>query len=193
MLGALRDVTQVEHEESVKFTRNRKALVLRKHYGKDVAEVAELMKIRHFLQRSSPAPERSAAGTHLLVVIDHRLARVYKSELHGAVPARIIPWDPDGSGRHLHRVDDDSNGQRKPERKTFYEAVAKTLQGAEKILLFGSATGASSAMNHLLDELKRNHKDVAQRVVGSVVTDWQNRSDDQLLAKARDFYAGRAV
>src|SRR5688572_10681363 len=46
--------------------------------------------LRHTDERSSrpPAPE----GTHLLVVIDHRVARVYKSQLHGSVTERLIPY-----------------------------------------------------------------------------------------------------
>jgi hypothetical protein len=126
---------------------------------------------------------------HLLVVIDHRQARVYKTEVHGSVPQRITPYDPDGFGRHLHYVQDDSNGQRKPELKSFYEAIAKTLKGAEQVLLFGSGTGASSAMEELLAELKHHHGDVAKCIVGSVVLDETHLSEDQLLAKARDFYA----
>jgi hypothetical protein len=150
------------------------------------------MQVRHFLERSrAPVPQPAADGTHLLVVIDHRQARIYKTELHGSVPQRIIPYDPGGFGRHLHYVQDDSHGQRKPEVKSFYEAVAKTLEGAEQILLFGSGTGASSAMEQLLAELKRHHKELADRVVGVVVVDEPHLTEDQLLAKAREFYENR--
>ena len=43
-------------------------------------------------------------------------------------------------------------------------------------------------MDHLIAELKRRHPAVASRVVGAVVVDEQHLSEDQLLAKARDFY-----
>jgi hypothetical protein len=132
----------------------------------------------------------SVGGLHLLVVIDHREARVYQTELQGSVPQRVMPYNPGGFGRHLHYVQDDSNGQRKPERKSFYEAVAKTLRGAEKVLLFGSGTGTSSAMAQLLAELKQHHADLAKRVVGTVVIDESHLSEDQLLAKAREVYTG---
>ena len=45
--------------------------------------------------------EREAAP-HLLVVIDHQEAKVYRTEVHGAVPASIVPFDPHGYGKHLH-------------------------------------------------------------------------------------------
>ena len=44
-------------------------------------------------------------------------------------------------------------------------------------------------MEQLLAELKRFHKDLAQRVVGVVVVDQPHLTEDQLLAKAREFYA----
>ena len=121
-------------------------------------------------------------------MIDHRQARVYRTELRGSVPQRITPYDAHGAGRHLHYVEDDSNGQRKPERRSFYEAVAAALAGAEQVLVFGAATGASSAMDQLVAELVRRHADLAKRVVGSVVVDAAHLTEDQLLAAAREFY-----
>ena len=126
---------------------------------------------------------------HLLVVIDHQEARVYRTEISGAVPERITPYDPHGYGRHLHSAQEWTDGKRLPERKSFYEAIAKTLKGAEQVLLFGSGTGRSSAMDMLLADLKAHHPDVAERVVGSVVVDAHHTSEGELLAQARAFYA----
>jgi hypothetical protein len=197
MLGAIGDAQAVEEANgNLKVTRNGQTLMLHRPRGKDLADTKELMQVRHFLERSgapapapAPAVAESAAGTHLLVVIDHRQARIFRTEMHGATPKRIEPYDPFGFGRDLHYNQDDSNGQRKPELKSFYEAVARTLRGAEKILLFGTGTGASSAMEHLLADLKKNHHDIAAKVVGSIAVDEHHLTDDQLLAKAREFFA----
>jgi hypothetical protein len=129
------------------------------------------------------------SAPHLLVVIDHHEARVYRTEVHGAVPERIVPYDPYGYGRHLHSAHEWTDGKRQPERKSFYEAVAKTLGGAGQVLVFGSGTGRSSAMEMLLADLKAHHADVAAKVVGSVVVDAHHTTEAQLLAKAREFYA----
>lgn len=137
------------------------------------------------MNSTTPTP----AGLHLLVVVDHRQARIFKTELHGAVPQRVIPHDPDGSGRYLHSVTNDANGQRKPEQRSYYDAIAKALHGADAVLVFGGGTGASSAMEQLIAELQQHHKDLAARVVGSVVVNDHHMTEDQLLAKARDFYA----
>ena len=132
---------------------------------------------------------KSEAAPHLLVVIDHQEARVYRTEVNGTVLERIAPYDPHGYGKHLHSAHEWTDGKRQPERKNFYEAIAKTLRGAEQVLLFGSGTGRSSAMDMLLADLKAHHPDVAEKIVGSVVVDAHHTTEGQLLAKARDFYA----
>ena len=129
------------------------------------------------------------AAPHLLVVIDHQEAKVYRTEVHGAVPERIAPYDPHGYGRHLHSAHEWTDGKRQPERKSYYEAIAKTLHGAEQVLLFGSGTGRSSAMDQLLADLKEHHADVAKKVIGSIVVDAHHTTENELLAQAREFYA----
>jgi len=192
MLGAIAEVVE-EPNGNLKVTRGGQMLVLHPSPEKDV-EIDKLAEIRHFLQRSgSSAPQSEAAGTHLLVVLDHRQALIYRTEVHGSVPQRITPYDPQGVDRYLHYVRDDSNGQRRPELKSFYEAIAKTLKDADQILLFGSGTGASSAMDQLVAELKHRHHQIAERIIGSVVVDEPHLSENQLLAQARDFYAKNAA
>jgi hypothetical protein len=84
--------------------------------------------------------------THLLVVIDQREARIYGTELLGSVPNRITAFEPRSLGRHVYDFLDDSFGQSKPDRRRFYSAVARSLQGAEKVVIFapGSARAAPS-------------------------------------------------
>ena len=127
-------------------------------------------------------------GVHVLVVIDRRIARIYKADLHGTVPQCLIPYDANGFGRHLHYLHSEPNGQRQLSRNTFHDAVAKTLHSAKKILLFGSETGPGSALEQLITELKRNHQALSRRVVGSIVVDEEHLTENQLLAKARAHY-----
>jgi len=190
MLDSMTDIAQEESGQTLKLSRHGRTVTLHRPLQKNMSDLQELMDLRRFLQGSNlPASQPRVAGVHLLVVIDHRLARIYKAELHGTVPQRVIPYDQSGAGRHLHYVEEDPTGQRKPELKSFYDAVAKTLHGADQILLFGSGTGASSAMEQLLAELKQHHRETAKLVVASVVVDQPHLTEDQLLAKARAFYA----
>jgi hypothetical protein len=198
MLSSMKDAKAIEEGNgNLKVVRNGMTLTLHRARGKDLADKKELMQIRNFLERSGGsvgAPEEPAvaAGTHLLVVIDHREARIYSTELQGSEPKRIMPYDPFGFGRDLRYNQDDSNGQRKPEQKSFYEAVAKTLRGAKQILMFGTGTGASSAMDYLLLDLKKNHPDLAEKVVGSFAVDEHHLTEGQLLAKARELFVAKA-
>jgi hypothetical protein len=135
------------------------------------------------------ATTQSSTALHLLVVIDHHEAKIYRNEVHGATPETIAPYDPHGYGKNLHSAHDWTDGKRLPERKSFYEAIARTLQGADQILLFGSGTGRSSAMDMLVEDLQAYHKNLANKIIGTVVIDSHHTTEDQLLAKARKFYS----
>jgi hypothetical protein len=104
-----------------------------------------------------------------------------------------VPYDPHGYGRHLHSAHEWTDGKRQPERRSYYEAVAATLRGAGRTLIFGSGTGESSAMEQLLADLKHNHHDVAKHIVGSIVVDGHHLTEGQLLAQAREFFASKGV
>lgn len=192
LLGVIAQVTE-EPSGHLKVTRGGQTLQLHPDQHKDMENWQQLKDLRQFLKQSeSPVAAQSPGPVNLLVVLDHREARVFHTEMHGAVPHHISPYDPENKGRHLHRVDNDSNGQRKPERKSYYDDIAQSLIGADSILLFGAGTGASSAMDQLRAELGTHHKALMSRVVGTVVVDEHHRTEDQLLAQARAFYVAHA-
>jgi hypothetical protein len=194
LLAAVADVAE-EHNGSLQVTRNGELLVLHAPKHKDVATVEDLLAIRRFLNQSGETAISPAVvpGAHLLVVIDHHEAKIYRTEVQGAVPQQLVPYDPHDFGRHLRSEAQETDGKRRPERKSCYEAIAATLRGADQILIFGSGTGESSAMEHLLADLKQNHSDVAQHIVGSIVIDGHHRTESQLLAQAREFFASKGA
>jgi hypothetical protein len=191
MFLAMPGVEAVEEHEGnqIRLSMNGQTLVLHRPRDKDIPD-EDLIRARRFLESAAAAAPAQPvpAGEHLLVVIDHREARIYAAELHGTVPHRIIPYDPFGFGRELHYNQDDSNGQRKPERKSFYEAVAKTLLGAKEIVMFGTGTGASSAMEELVRDLRKHHHVVADKILATIAVDEHHLTEAQLLAKARDLF-----
>lgn len=192
MLDALAQTTE-EPNGNVRVTRNGQTIILHPESDKDVGSPEQLKALRTFLETSNdPAPSPETDGVNLVVVIDHREARVYRADLRGTDPHRIKPHDPDGEGRHLHHVENDATGQRRPEIRSFYDAVAKSLHGADTIVLLGGGTGASSAMEHLHEHLKAHNKDLAARVIGAATVDETHMTEDQLLARAREFEANRA-
>lgn len=193
LLDALADVVE-GHNGALEVTRNGHAVTLHAPKHKDVASIEELLAIRHFLDQSSASQvdQPVESGTDLLVVIDHHEAKIYRSERHGSLPQKLVPYDPHGFGRHLRSENPETDGKRQPERKSFYEAIAKTLRGADRILIFGSGTGESSAMEKLIADLDHNHGDLTKLVVGSVVIDASHLTEGELLAKAREFFGSRS-
>jgi hypothetical protein len=111
--------------------------------------------------------------------------------MHGAIPQRLTPYDPHGFRHHLHSQNMMTDGHRAPERKSYYEAIAKTLRGAEQILIFSNGTGESNALQELLNDLKHNHHDVAEHIVGSMLISENHQTEEQLLAKAREFFSAQ--
>jgi hypothetical protein len=192
LLNALGEVSE-GHNGTIEVTRNGLSVTLHIPKHKDVASVDELMSIRHFLEQSGASIDPPVAtGIALLVVIDHHEAKIYRVEPHGSVPQRLVPYDPHGFGRHLRSENPETDGKRQPERKSFSEAIARTLRGADRILIFGSGTGESSAMDKLIAELEHNHGDLAKLVVGSVLIDANHLTEGELLAKAREFFDSRS-
>jgi len=189
LLGEMGDVAK-EHNGSLKVTRNGQTLVLHPTSKKDVAEMDEVMALRHFLERSETAsPQIIENETPWLLVIDHHEARIFRSEMDGPTPQRILPYQPENYFRHAHNSKTTSRGQEKPDPNTFFEPVAKVLQAVGPILVFGTGTGTSSEMEQFIAWLKHHHPEVAKRVIGSLVVDEHHLTEGQLLAKAKDFYA----
>jgi hypothetical protein len=174
----------------LKVTRNGQTVTLHPSVGKEVGEVDELMKIRRFLEQTdgtqaAPQPKE----LHVLVVINHHEARLYRTEMRGSVPEQIVPHNPDEFFRHAHNSRSFARGREKPDPSTFFGPVAKALIGADRILIFGSGTGTSSEMEQLVGWLKSHHPELAQRIAGTASIDEHHLTEAQLLSRARAVYA----
>jgi hypothetical protein len=190
-----RHLGQMEEEPNghLKVTRNGQTLVLHPPRTKDVSETSEVMSLRHFLKKSdTPLPAANEKGSHWLLVIDHHEARIYRSEMHGTIPQKFVPHEPEA---HLHLANDAkdfSRGKDKPDPNSFFKPVAGALQACGQILIFGTGAGTSSEMEQFITWFKLHHPDQAARIIGSLVVDERHLTEDQLLAKARDFYSKAA-
>jgi hypothetical protein len=190
--GLLENLGQLTEEPNgnLRATWKGRTLVLHPSSTKDVSEMDEVMALRHFLTFPEAAPpEAGRPDTDWLLVIDHHEALIFRSEMHGSVPRAIVPYEPYGFFRHAHKSRDFSRGEEKPDPNTFFEPVSKALQAAARILVFGTGTGMGSEMEQFTTWLASHHPEIAARVIGSVVVDESHLTPDQLLAKAREFYA----
>ena len=179
-----------EHNGNLKVTRNGESMILQPPRTKDVAEMEELVALRHFLERSetaeSPAEDK---GTHWLLVIDHHAARLFRSVMSGIIPQRLLAHEPDEHFGHAQDSRNFTRGKEKHAPNNFFEPVAKVLQAAGRLLIFGTGTGNSSEMDQFISWLKLHHPELAKRIVGSLVVDEHHLTDGELLARAREFYA----
>jgi hypothetical protein len=185
------EIGQVESEPNgnLKVSRNGQILVLHPQTAKDVSETDEIMRLRHFLLRSeTKPPESDTKESHWLLVINHDEARIFRSEMHGAIPQSIQPHEPEAQFRPAQDSRDFKRGRDKPDPNSFFKPVAAALQAAGEILIFGSGTGASSEMDQFIEWLKQHHPELSKRVIGSVVVDEHHLTEGQLLEKAREFY-----
>jgi hypothetical protein len=138
--------------------------------------VEEVSRLRKLLKEAGPgsAPDDLAQPSRMVVVIDHHVARIYHDR-DGSRPQDemdIKPYDPHGFLRHLiHRKEAHYRGDRAPEETSFYEEVAKSLVLADEIVLIGSGTGKSSAVDYLTEYLRSHHPDIARRVTAIETAD----------------------
>jgi len=173
------------------FTVNGVSEVFHRSRNKDVSEVQQVLDLRHFLEiaRVGMNGERDAVPQlRLLVVINQKETRVFRSEDKGSVSERLHPYDPHGMLHHLNHTLGGDMGSREPENTTYYEAVAKTLTDAAEILLMGNGTGGSSAMTHLKEYLGAHHPQIANKIIGTLTVDIESLTEGQLLQEAHAFF-----
>jgi len=138
--------------------------------------IDEVSRLRWFLKgAASESPVAGVAQSgRMVVVIDHHAAHIFR-HLDGSTPqdeVKIEPYDPHHFHHHLvHRKDAHYRGDRVPEEASFYEEVATTLVPATQIVLIGSGTGKSSAVEALVEYLKKHRSDISRRVTATEIVD----------------------
>ena len=196
VLALLRQLGQVDEASNGHFnvTRNGHTLQLHRSHTKDVADSHEVMTLRHFLEQSeTTTPASTDPEEHCVLVIDHHEARIFRSQTKGGQEQRILPYEPEPYYRHARDSAETSRGKEKPDPNTFFEPVARALQSAGRILIIGNGTGSSSEMEQFSKWVKIHNPILAARINGTLVVDEHHLTTDQLLGKAREFYAQAAA
>lgn len=125
---------------------------------------------------------------HALLVINHKDARIYQTELKGSIPETISPQDNLGHQGHVHSKHDYSDHIEKPNHNEYFGSVTKNLINAEKVLIFGSGEGSSSTMNLYVAWLAEHKNPISDRIVAAVTVDQSHLTEGEILAKAREIY-----
>lgn len=183
-LGAV----QVEPNGNLTVARNGQTLILRPPGTHDAVEATDLLALRQFLARSERPGKTNGRAARWLVVIARHEARIYRSAAPRAVAQLIRPAVSEESFCQAYSSPNVPYGHRLTEPSRLYEPVAGVLNGAGQILVFGG-TGSSTEMDQFTSWLRQHRPELAKRIVGSLVVDEDALSEDELLAKARGFYA----
>ena len=152
--------------------------------------VAEVSRLRKFLKEagSESPPIEHVQPVRMIVVIDHHTARVFRDlgENLPKAPVNIKPYDPHHFHHHLvHRKEAHYEGDRVPEETSFYEEVATVLVPANEIVLIGHGTGKSSAVDALVEYLKKHHGSISRRVKAVETADLSALTEPEIEAMAK--------
>ena len=148
-------------------------------------------------------PESLCDGRHLLIFVDNHEARLYRTQAPGAPAVEIMhPFDPTGIRRHLHLKRGVKHQSTPVVRGDYVTADPRFLKNViarlretevQDILLAGHGTGKSCAIEALQNALRQHAPELASRVVGRLHLSEGHVTQNELLAKARDFFGGRAT
>ncbi len=183
-LGEVQD----EKNSNVKVSIAGQTIVFDSPTHSDIISSDQINKIRHLITVASQ-DKGGEVGLHMLLVIDHKEAKVYQTEMKGAVPETIKPHNSLGHEGHVHSKHDFRDHIEKPNHKEYFEAVTSRLKDAEKILIFGDGEGSSNTMDLYVTWLTEHNKPLSQRILAAVKVDQSHMTEGQLLARAREIYA----
>jgi hypothetical protein len=190
LLETLGRVTDIGTDK-LEVTRNGHILVILSIGNHQTESPEELLALRHFLERSEfPLHPTNGREAHMLLVIGHRSARLYRAEVYGGFPEQIHPH---GNPEGFLLADSSQQGTgldtKTPGMSSCYEPIAQALCATGKILIFGESNATEMGMDRFIEWLKQQHPDLAARIIGSMVLAEDQADSGLLLAKAQEFYA----
>ena len=155
-----------------------------------------VQRLRDVLQQAGVSPQhptpvsdtsRGDQAVRLVLLLDHRQTRLLRLEGDAVDQALLKPHGLWGGTENLsHRHDRDIPGQRAPLDHAYLEAIARSLEGADAVLLLGHGHGQADVRTVLLRHLKAHHPALLQRIVAIETVDTSALTEPQLLALARE-------
>jgi hypothetical protein len=189
--------SEEKHNGEFVFQAGDQTLAMKKPHTKDLTG-PEVMDLRHFLKRSGWSPSASAApeldgaegAPHLIVVIDHAGAKVYKIDRSVDGAHGVTAYDPKHLLHHLERkMRDADRDETYPEDEQFFEQVADAVSAGGEIVVIGHGKGQSNEADHLSAYLKTHHKQTYARIVREIVADLPHLTTPELLDLGRHAFA----
>ena len=131
----------------------------------------------------------SITNKFVVVALTQDDARIWATGLEkGTHPEKIFAPDEKGLHHHVKQMQHRSGHGTDPVEKGFFDVLAKNLESASEILLLGHGVGKANAMFRFTQYMERHNPLVAKKVIGAVDADLNSLSENQILAKARDWF-----
>lgn len=196
LLARIGDLVE-EPNGTVRVTREGEVLVLHPPRTKDVAGIAELMALRHFLKRSERPPMPKSIEKQWLLVIDHHEAQIYRCDPdagdENTLGERVQSGPSEDFVRKARHSLDFTQRQEVSDQKDFFIPVADALGDDGRVLILGTGTGRSSEMEQFVAWATTFRPAIAQRIAGTMTVNLDHWTEPQLQAEARQFFANGAL
>lgn len=119
---------------------------------------------------------------HAVVWLDHQEARIFHFNAVGFGKAEI---QASPKHRKIHHKAGQTGSGKQASESTYFQQVAKALQGAREVLVLGPA----DAKEQFVKYVHHHHSPIAKAILGVETTD--HPSDGQILQLARDYFKAK--
>lgn len=125
----------------------------------------------------------------VVVAITQHEARVWTAGLDkNSKPETVRAPEHEGRHHHQRQARHHLSHQHQQDDHTYYDAIAKAVEGAREVLVVGHGKGKSNHMLRLIQHLERQHPTVAHAVVGAIDSDLPALTENQILAVSREWF-----
>lgn len=125
----------------------------------------------------------------VVVAITQNEARVWTAGLDkNSKPEKIHAPEHEGRHHHTRQARNQLSHEHSMQDDSYYDAIAKAVEGAREVLIIGHGKGKANHMLRLVQHWERKHPSVARTVVGSIDSDLPAMSENQILATSREWF-----
>jgi len=175
------------------FTRNGHTIVFERPHGK-VLDIAEVLKLRHFLRLSAQPVEDDGSLHHVqIVAIDHHKAIIIHDP--GMADERIEKLHADlTKGRILHKTKKSSTfGDENPtDSAGYFDSIIKSMMKSRRIVILSHGTGSSSAGEKLFAIVKENYPKAMGKIVAIKKCDLEAMTIPEIIDLGTELLHGTA-
>lgn len=129
------------------------------------------------------------ANSFVVVALTQDDARIWATGLEkGTHPTTIYAPADKGLHHHVKQMQHHGGHGGDPVEQGFFDVLGRALSDASEILLLGHGVGKANAMLRFTQYMERHNPAVAKKVIGAIDADLNALTENQILAKARDWF-----